>query len=82
MTNMQIQQIDSNYIVILQEMDTHETELLFEHTRKLRRGGSQLLIEERGRAGRNEYAFVRRRKPSASPVRRERSKSTVRIGLF
>ncbi|KAF2418733.1 hypothetical protein EJ08DRAFT_621542 [Tothia fuscella] len=75
---------DSNYIVILQEMDTTETELLFEHTRKLRRGGSQLLIEERGR--KNEYAFVRRhRKPSVSPIRvtRERSKSRVRtFGLF
>jgi hypothetical protein len=63
-------------------MDTHETELLFEHTRKLRRGGTQLLIEERGR--KNEYAFVRRsRKPSASPVRRERSRSKVRVlGIF
>jgi len=71
---------DTDYIVILQEMDTHETELLFEHTRKLHRGGAQLLIEERGRHGdKNQYAFVRRRKPSASPSRRKRS--PVRIGI-
>ncbi|QDS74475.1 hypothetical protein FKW77_006722 [Venturia effusa] len=70
---------DTDYIVILQEMDTHETELLFEHTRKLRRGGAHLLIEERGRHGHKDYAFVRRRKPSASPARRK--KSPVRVGL-
>ena len=63
-------------------MDTHETELLFEHTRKLKRGGAQLLIEERGRQGKNEYAFVRKRKPSVSPARRKRSPSKVRLSLF
>jgi len=73
--------VDSSYIIILQEIDSHETELLFEHTRKLRRGGAQLLIEDRGRhGGRSEYAFVRRRKPSASPARRKRS--PTRVGLF
>ncbi|TLD34729.1 hypothetical protein E2P81_ATG04894 [Venturia nashicola] len=70
---------DTDYIVILQEMDTHETELLFEHTRKLRRGGASLLIEDRGRHGHKDLAFVRRRKPSASPSRRKRT--PVRVGL-
>lgn len=57
---------DRSYIVILQELSTRETDYLFEHTRKLRRGGTQLLIEDRGRdrEGRPEYAFVRRRSKS------------------
>ena len=57
---------DRDYIIILQELDTRETDLLFEHTRKLRRGGTTLLIEDRGRDrdGRPEYAFVRKRSKS------------------
>jgi len=72
---------DTDYIIILEELESHDTELLFEHTRKLRRGGSQLLIEDRGRHNNHtDYAFVRRRKPSASPSRRKKS-SPVRVGL-
>jgi hypothetical protein len=33
-------QDDPNYIIILQELDTHETEALFRHTRRLREGRS------------------------------------------
>ncbi|KAF2447130.1 hypothetical protein P171DRAFT_483182 [Karstenula rhodostoma CBS 690.94] len=36
--------VDSDYISILREMEPAETEVLFEHTRRLR---SRLLIEER-----------------------------------
>jgi len=57
---------DRKYIVIMQELSTRETDYLFEHTRKIRSGGTQLLIEDRGRdrEGRPEYAFVRRRSKS------------------
>jgi len=64
---------DREYIIITQELDAHETDLLFEHTRKLRHSSTTLTIEDRGRGhdGRPEYAFVRRRSKSRrghSPV--------------
>ncbi|KAF2667549.1 hypothetical protein BT63DRAFT_426410 [Microthyrium microscopicum] len=68
---------DSNYIVILQEIDHHETEILFEHTRKLRKGASSLLIEDRGRKNHPQYAFVRRRSVS----RRKSSPKRVSVNL-
>lgn len=57
---------DRKYYIILQELSTRETDYLFDHTRKLRKGGTQLLIEDRGRdrEGKPEYAFVRRRSKS------------------
>jgi len=59
---------DTNYIVILQELESHETELLFEHTRKLRRGGSQVVIEDREtKHDQKDYAFVRKKKHQRSP---------------
>ena len=65
-------------------MDQRETEILFEHTRRLRTrsAGHQMLIEERhhDHRGKPEYAFVRRRKPSASPSRRRSSPKRV-IGI-
>jgi len=71
---------DPNYVIILQEISEHETNILFEHTRKLRRGSSTLLIEDRGRGRDHQYAFVRKRRPSASPNRRK-DKSPIRVGL-
>jgi hypothetical protein len=68
-------------IIITEEISEEETQMLFEHTRKLRRGSSTLLIEERGRGRDHNYAFVRRRKPSASPSRKNRDKSPIRVGL-
>lgn len=55
---------DRNYIVILQDLSTLQVDLLFEHTRKLRRDTASILVEDRGhsREGRPEYAFVRRQK--------------------
>lgn len=41
-------QNDPNYIIILREMDRHETDVLFEHTRRLR-SRSQLVKEEEAR---------------------------------
>lgn len=77
----EIDAADPNYIIILQEISEHETNILFEHTKKLRRGSSTLLIEERrGRGSDPKYAFVRRR-PSASPNRRRKDKSPIRVGL-
>jgi hypothetical protein len=62
-------------------MTMEETEILFEHTRKLRRGGNHLLIEERGRQHHeSQYAFVRRRKPS--PESGNRRKQVVEFGIF
>lgn len=74
-------QTDPNYIIILREMEPRETEILFEHTRRLRsRGSTRLLIEERHDHGKPEYAWVRRRKPSRSPSRRRSSPKRV-VGI-
>lgn len=74
-------QADPNYIIIMREMEPRETEILFEHTRRLRsRGSTRLLIEERHDHGKNDYAWVRRRKPSRSPSRRRSSPKRV-VGL-
>jgi hypothetical protein len=57
----------------LREMNQRETDVLFEHTRRLRSNhGDRLFIESEGRdrKGKKEYAFVR--KPS-----RSRSRSDV-----
>ncbi|KAL7772155.1 hypothetical protein CFE70_002108 [Pyrenophora teres f. teres 0-1] len=53
--------MDPNYIIILREMSQRDTDILFEHTRRLRsHHGSTLFIEAEGhdRKGRKEYAFV------------------------
>jgi hypothetical protein len=63
-------------------MDTRETDILFEHTRKLRRGGTNLPIEDRGRKDNHQYAFVRRRKPSVSPSGRRRASSPKKVGVL
>ncbi|KAF1968374.1 hypothetical protein BU23DRAFT_572450 [Bimuria novae-zelandiae CBS 107.79] len=79
----EVDRSDPNYIIIMREMEPRETEILFEHTRRLRtRGGSRLLIEERTDHGKNEYAWVRRRKPSTSrsPSRRRSSPKRV-VGI-
>lgn len=55
-------QTDSNYIIILQEMDKHETNILFEHTKALREG--RLLLEAPKKE--KEYAFYRKRDRSKS----------------
>jgi len=65
---------DSDYFVIFEELDKEETQMIFEHTRKLRKRTKELLIENRGRGRDPQLAFVRRRTPSASPSR-IRSKS-------
>jgi len=63
---------DSDFIIILQELSERETDILFEHTRRLR-GRTVLKIEERGRGvgGKPQFAWVRRRSKSRgkSPMR-------------
>ncbi|KAF2686525.1 hypothetical protein K458DRAFT_429526 [Lentithecium fluviatile CBS 122367] len=78
----EIDRSNPDYIIIMREMEPRETEILFEHTRRLRsRGSSRLLIEERhDHGGKNEYAWVRRRKPSRSPSRRRSSPKRV-VGI-
>ncbi|KAK8252059.1 hypothetical protein IWZ00DRAFT_262030 [Phyllosticta capitalensis] len=67
---------DSDYIIILKEMDHNETEVLFEHTKSLRRR-TTLRIEERPRAsGKPELMWVRRRGRSKSAVRNIHIKDT------
>lgn len=61
------QQSDSNYIIILREMDKYETEVLFEHTRRLRAG--KLLLDAPGKDKKN-YAFYRKRDRSSSRVKK------------
>jgi hypothetical protein len=62
-------------------MDQRETDVLFEHTRRLRsRGTSRLLIEERHHHDKPDYAWVRRRKATPSPNRR-RASSPKRVGI-
>jgi len=70
-----IDEVDSDYFIIYQELDQQATDLLFEHTRKLRKRHKELLIEDRGRKHEPQLAFVRRRTPSASP-NRKRDKSS------
>ncbi|KAH7414383.1 hypothetical protein DE146DRAFT_33694 [Phaeosphaeria sp. MPI-PUGE-AT-0046c] len=68
--------MDPNYVIVLREMSQRETDVLFEHTRRLRSNhGDRLFIESEGRdrRGKKEYAFVR--KPS-----RSRSRSDVGRG--
>lgn len=75
---------DPNYLIILREMDSSETEILFEHSRRLRsRGGTRLLIEERSDRGKPEYAWVRRRNKSVSrsPSRRRSSPPKRVVGI-
>lgn len=71
--------MDPDYIIILREMDSKETEILFEHTRRLRSRTSRLLIEQRDDHGKHDYAWVRRRNKSRSPSVSRRRASPKRI---
>jgi hypothetical protein len=54
--------IDPNYIIVLREMSQRETDILFEHTRRLRTShGGKLFIEAEGKdnRGKKEYAVLR-----------------------
>lgn len=53
-------QLDPNYIIIKRNMDVHETDVLFEHTQKLRSG--RLLLEPKKE--RPKFAMYRRRSKS------------------
>ncbi|KAF1930703.1 uncharacterized protein M421DRAFT_3011 [Didymella exigua CBS 183.55] len=60
---------DPSYIIVLREMNQRETDILFEHTRRLRSNhGHHLFIEADGRDrhGKKEYAFVRKKSRSRS----------------
>ncbi|KAF2120524.1 hypothetical protein BDV96DRAFT_594978 [Lophiotrema nucula] len=72
---------DPEYLIILREMDQKETEILFEHTRRLRSRGTPLLIEQRKDHGHKDYAWVRRKRSvSRSPSRRRSSPKRV-VGI-
>ena len=60
------QQDDRNYIIILREMDKYETEVLFEHTKRLR--GGKLLLEPPKKE--KDFAWYRKRDRSSSRVRK------------
>jgi hypothetical protein len=73
------EQVDTDYFIIYQELDQQATDLLFEHTRKLRKRHKELLIEDRGRKHEPQLAFVRRRTPSASPNRKRDKSADKRV---
>ena len=60
-------QTDTEYIIILREMDKHQTEVLFEHTKRLRAGN--LLIEPKKEKER-ELAFFKKKSRSKSRTRK------------
>ncbi|WPG99720.1 Hypothetical protein R9X50_00253900 [Acrodontium crateriforme] len=57
-----------DYIIILREMDKYETEVLFEHTKRLRAKKSTLLLE--APKDKPNYAWYRKRDRSTSRVRK------------
>ena len=57
---------DKNYIIIMREMDKYETEVLFEHTKRLR--SSKLLLEPAKED--KKYGWYRKRDPSSSRARK------------
>ncbi|KAH6615181.1 hypothetical protein C7974DRAFT_380046 [Boeremia exigua] len=74
---------DPNYIIVLREMSQKETDILFEHTRRLRTNhGDRLFIEADGRdrRGRKEYAFVRKKSRSRSRSDVSRPARNVTLG--
>lgn len=75
--------VDPNYIIVLREMSQKETDILFEHTRRLRTNhGDRLFIEADGRdrRGKKEYAFVRRKSRSRSRSDVTRPARNVTLG--
>ncbi|KAK5114925.1 hypothetical protein LTR62_002084 [Meristemomyces frigidus] len=60
---------DTNYIILKREMTKYETDVLFEHTRRIRAGDRTLLIEEPKKDAKN-YAWYRKRDRSSSRVRK------------
>lgn len=61
-------QHDSNFFIIKREMDKFETNVLFEHTKKLRTGNEKLILEPKRKE--NAYAFYRKRDRSTSRPRK------------
>lgn len=66
-TNHMYQQTDPDFIIILREMDQYETEVLFEHTKRLRSG--KLLLEA-PKDDKKSYAWYRKRDRSTSRARK------------
>jgi hypothetical protein len=62
-----LQQTDPSYFLILQELSKHQTDVLFEHTKRLRQG--KLLIEA-PKKNSPQYAWYRKRDRSSSRVRK------------
>jgi hypothetical protein len=76
-------QVDRDYVIILQEMSTAETDILFEHTRRLRKPAQQLFIEARGKEKDPKLVWVRKPARSRSRSRvRESRESNVVLDMF
>jgi hypothetical protein len=60
--------VNPEYIIVLREMSQRETDILFEHTRRLRTGHrDRIVAEEPGKDGRGkEHAFVRKKSGTRS----------------
>ena len=73
-------QEDPSYFIILQEMTTEETDIMFEHTRR-RRKNPELFIEDRGRRDGPEYAWVRRKVKPATRQKRD-DDAAKKVSIF
>ena len=71
---------DRDYIVLLEELSVEEADILFEHTKKIRKERRKRRRQERGKGSpprptpvtveEGDYAYVRRRSHAPAPLRR------------
>ncbi|KAF3050886.1 hypothetical protein E8E11_010771 [Didymella keratinophila] len=63
--------VDPNYIVVFREMSQKETDILFEHTRRLRSGRSDRLFvepDEKDRRGKVKYRLLKKSRTRATSL--------------
>ncbi|TIA15027.1 hypothetical protein D6C81_06496, partial [Aureobasidium pullulans] len=60
---------NSEYIILLRELDKYETDVLFEHTRRRRQGLSAPLLIEKSKDKAPNFAWVRRKSKDRSKSR-------------
>ncbi|KKY26967.1 hypothetical protein UCDDS831_g01015 [Diplodia seriata] len=77
---------DTDYIIILRDMDERETDKLFDHTRRIltNKMETHLRISDHpiNPSGRAEYSWVRKRSKSKEPVRMRSSNVARRNTLW
>lgn len=68
-TDLTFFQANSEYIILLRELDKYETDVLFEHTRRRRQGLSAPLLIEKSKDKAPNFAWVRRKSKDRSKSR-------------